>query len=286
MIVRLLPLGLVACITALPEVDDPCAEWVDPGLYSLKVAGRTSYIDVPATEGPRPAVIVLHGATESGQQVREITRFDVLGSDAGFVTVFPNGTGQLGVARTWNADGCCPPAIRAGVDDVAYLDELALTVSERVCTDRTFAAGFSNGAMMALRWACQSSTLDAVVASSGPLMTDVCDAPPIPTFVAHGLKDVVVPFEGGTFNNDGVHVAPSGDQTLSVFLEKNGCTGESVLEERADGVVCEVFACDVPVERCTLRDLGHRWPGGVHAELARFDLTLESLDFFRTSSPP
>lgn len=281
---RWIALVACGCITSLPEVDDPCAEWPDPGLYSLRVDGRRALVDVPATAGPRPAVFMLHGARNSGQSARELTRFDVLGQQAGFVSVFPYGTGAaLGYGRTWNAEGCCPPATRIGVDDVAHLDALAVDVSERLCVDRTFAAGFSNGSMMALSWACQGRMLDGVAGASGPLMVDACPSASIPVLLAHGAADPVVPFEGGTFRNEGIHPVASSDETLAVYLAKNGCSGESAFDARP-GVTCEVFDCEIPVERCVLDDWGHRWPGGRWAEQAGYDLTRESWAFFEESA--
>lgn len=273
-------LALSGCIRELPELADPCAEIPSPGLYNFTVDGRKAQIEVPDTLGPRPAIVMLHGAQQSGATIREVSRFDVIGDAAGVVTVYPNGTGRgLGVGRTWNAEGCCPPAVQREIDDVAWLDAVSAALEDRVCVDRTYAAGFSNGAMMALRWGCDGDGVDGVIAAAGTLHGGPCDGEGVPTLLAHGRQDPVVPYDGGTFNNDGVHPSPGSDETLAVLLERNRCDPEPVLDDRGGGVVCEVFACAVPVERCTLDAWGHRWPGGIHAAAAGYDLTQESVEF-------
>ena len=61
--------SLTACLTELPQVEDPCAEWTSPGLYKLDVEdGRTTLIYVPETAGPRPAIVALHGAGTDGSE--------------------------------------------------------------------------------------------------------------------------------------------------------------------------------------------------------------------------
>lgn len=266
------------CITKLPEVADPCATWERPDLYSLKVDGRTAQIQVPGNAGPRTAMIVLHGARASGVDMREVSGLDAAGADAGIVTVFPNGTGRgLGFGRTWDAEGCCPPALGKD-EDVGWLDALAVTLEERVCADRIVVAGFSNGGMMALRYGCEGERVDGVIAAAGALFQDTCTDRAVPVLLAHGLADEIVPFEGGVFPGTD-HPVPSSDAAVEVLLERNDCLPTSVLDDRGEGVVCERFECPIAVERCTLEGWGHKWPGGRNAPDAGFDLTREALRF-------
>lgn len=99
--------------------------------------------------------------------------------------VFANGTkvpgSELlspGGIRTWNAGGAingynCVSgnACNNGVDDMAYVRALVGAVGTQLSVDakRVFAAGFSNGAALTQRLACQRSDVFAAVAASlGP----------------------------------------------------------------------------------------------------------------------
>ena len=272
-------LVLPACLTQFPELDDPCAVPPDPGLYKLKLddAGRSVLVELPESEGPRPTFLVLHGFGSSASRFKDITGYSRVGEADGFMSVYVDGEGTgLGLNRSWNGGDCCPPASTLDYDDVAYLDLVIETLEEKACADpdRTYVSGFSNGAMMALRMACESELADGAVSAAGTLLVDECRATPKPIFLAHGLLDDTIPYDGG-FSREGSVRYPSSDETLSVFLETNNCDPEPQTVQ-IGGAVCEEYACDVPVRRCTLDEWDHRWPGGVHTERADFNLTRQS----------
>ena len=175
------------------------------GTRSLNVAGRLrSYcVHVPPGHDPgTPAavVIVLHGATMTGPLMAWFTGLAQKADQAGFLAVYPDGTGRR-FSYFWNAGQCCGPAARDRVDDVAFiravLDDLAATY--RVDPRRIFAAGLSNGAMMAYRLAAEMSDRIAAVACVGGTMAiDECrPSRPVPVLHIHGTDDEFVPFAGG-----------------------------------------------------------------------------------------
>jgi polyhydroxybutyrate depolymerase len=93
--------------------------------------------------------MVLHGGGGSGEQVRESTGLAEAGVRAGFVVVFPDGTGPLRTRLlTWNSGGIPVYAAEHDVDDVAFLRAVVADVQRRVPIDaaRVFATGHSNGA--------------------------------------------------------------------------------------------------------------------------------------------
>ncbi len=272
-------LSLTGCITQFPELDEPCAIPPEPGLYKLKLedAGRSVLVDLPDTEGPRPTFLVLHGFGSSASRFKDITGYSRVGESDGFMSVYADGQGSgLGLNRSWNGGDCCPPASTRGFEDVEFLDDVVRTLEDKACADpeRTYVTGFSNGAMMALRMACQSNEVDGAVSAAGTLLVDECDADPKPIFLAHGLQDDTVLFEGGVSREGNVEY-PSSDESLAVFLEKNQCNPEPQVVQ-VGGAMCEEYDCAVPVRRCTLEDWNHRWPGGTHTERADFNLTRQS----------
>jgi polyhydroxybutyrate depolymerase len=276
-------LALAGCLTQFPELDEPCAVPPDPGLYKLKLdeSGRSVLVDLPDTEGPRPTFVVLHGFGSSASRFKDVTGYSRVGRDEGFMAVFADGKGSgLGLNRSWNGGECCPPASTRDFEDVAFLEEVIQTLERRACADpeRTYVSGFSNGGMMALRAACQSELVDGVVSAAGTLLVDECTATPKPVFLAHGLQDETVLFEGGVSDVGNVEY-PSSDETLATFLERNECAPEPQIVQ-VGGARCEEYDCAVPVRRCTLEAWDHRWPGGIHTERADFNLTRQSWNFF------
>ena len=120
--------------------------------------------------------------------------------EAGFIAVYPDGTGPGGTLFTWNA-GVFPGKLNPKrADDVAFigklLDELPYLL--RVDRKRVYVAGMSNGAMMAYRLAVEMPNRFAALAPSPerwPWRTPSRRAP-MPILHIHGTKDGLVPFEG------------------------------------------------------------------------------------------
>lgn len=246
----------------LPTPDDPCGAWPDAG-GGYKITepgtGRRSWIRVlPDTEGPRDVLIMLHGAGGSGERMRQITAWQEVAKTEGWVTVYPDGIGAL-TGGTWNAGSCCGYAEQTGSDDVAYLDALADTLRTRVCADRIFAVGHSNGGMMASRWACEGKEVDLLVTSAGPrLDLGACEGDPIPVLATHGLDDDIVPYEGGTIETERF---PPAVAAFDTFVDRNACDVDPDTVVQGD-LTCAAYACEVPTTRCAISNWGHKWPGG------------------------
>ena len=253
---------LLACLPALPEPSgDPCADWLEPGAYSLalEVDGRrrSARVDVPSGGGPRPLVVNLHGYTSSAEEQRSYTAFDLTAYREGFVVVHPQGTGW---ARAWNGGDCCGAASDDAVDDVGFLDTLTDELDRRLCVDRVLAAGMSNGAIMAQAWACQGTWPDAVLSVAGSLQTPRCEGEPLPALHVHGTADTIVPFDGGVGNLKGQGSFLGVEGTLEAWQTRNRCSGEP--EQTWHGeVACETWTCEASTTLCTVYGGGHQWPG-------------------------
>lgn len=257
-------LGLLAgCIPELPDLEDPCAAWPEPGLYRAILdpadsRTRKPYVYVPNSTGPRQVVVLLHGSAMSGPKMTEATGFLQLADQEGFVLVYPNGLGWP--LRDWNAG----PDYDNGTDDVDFLDALIDEVSPKVCGDRVLGTGFSNGAMMVQRWGCQGQKVDAIAPSSGPLLIGGCaQGEPMPIRYYHGTADDVVPVDGGGNGIRGVDF-PSAQETIDIWKQRNRCTGEPTVTTNGD-TTCSSWACDAPTELCLVEGWGHKWPGGVNS---------------------
>ena len=279
-------LGLSGCLPSLPNLDDPCGPWPDASrLYRVSVEAdqsRRPYIYVPSTDpGPRDIVMLLHGAGATGPKFEEVAQYEALADAKGFVLIYPNGLGWP--LRTWNAG----PGFESEADDVAFLDEIVRELSPKVCGRRVFAAGFSNGAMMAHRWGCEGELPpDAISVASGPLMVSDCGkAVPTPVRHYHGTEDTIVPMQGGEGTTKTGIVFPSVFEMMDTWREINECSdAEPDMWQNGD-TECASWKCAVPTELCLINGWPHLWPGGIRSSGTDADVTSASWDFFDLSVP-
>ena len=240
---------------------------------TVHVGGRTRRYLLhrpPRPAAPGPLVILLHGDAGNPRSVQRITGMDALADQEGWWVVYPQGSGWMDwPPRSWNAGTCCGYARNARVDDVAFIRALieALERAHPIDPARIYAAGLSNGGMMAHRLACElSDRLAAVAVVAGALTVPACaPAHPVPVLMIHGTADRYVPYEGGR----GV-LEPTGRldppvETVSRFwVSQNGCTGAPSVQRtgrvtRADYPGCAERA---HVVLYTIDGGGHAWPGG------------------------
>lgn len=176
---------------------------------------RNVIVHVPAgLLAPAPLLIALHGRAQLGEAIQRYSGFDALADREGFVVAYPDG-----VAGSWNAQGCCSPATGKGVDDIAFLDEVIRLVQARtpIDPDRIAMTGGSNGAMMALDYACERpDVISAVAVVSGPYVSRCVPTRPTPVLELHGGLDKLVPLAGGSVPSLGV-TFPAVDASFDPF---------------------------------------------------------------------
>jgi len=106
----------------------------------------------PDYDGKRPTAVVLafHGGGSNAEQMEKFSGLSDKADEAGFMVVYPSGSGRLPDMLTWNAGNCCGYAQRHKIDDVGFvaalLDDLATVAN--VDAKRVYATGMSNGALM------------------------------------------------------------------------------------------------------------------------------------------
>lgn len=117
-----------------------------------------------------PLVFVLHGTTQTGERIMEISNFNALAEANNFIVVYPDGIGG-----SWNTG--IPLASTA--DDMGLIEALIarFQVDLGVDTLRIYSCGFSAGGYLSYRLACESSRCFAAVASvAGTMTQDASDA--------------------------------------------------------------------------------------------------------------
>jgi len=227
---------------------------------------------------PTPVVLVFHGGGGGAEGVMRLSGLNEKAAEAGFIAVYPSGSGRTDRFLSWNGGGCCGYAQREGIDDLAYvralLDDLGAAVT--VDSNRVFATGISNGGIMAYHVAEEMSGQIAAIAPVAATMGDPAADPAHPVAVLHfhGLADDLLPFEGGFGERPGGRTGRGEyvpvEQALQVWRRANECSGalevEKLPDEADDGTraVRKTWsACKSgnPVALVEIEGAGHTWPG-------------------------
>lgn len=290
-------------------------QFVGKETVEMKVAStingfrRTALVHIPegyTLNKKYPLVIVLHGAFSTAEEMEKETGFSEFADREKFIVLYPNGMGIMGMLQHWNAGHCCGKAAKDQLDDVSFLEESIDRVSSVLPIDRSrvYMAGFSNGGMMAYRFAAEKSHALAALAVLGGSIggragpgEDIWLPPspvkPVPTMIVHGTADGAVPFAGGRSpQKGGVREYMSVRESLDFWLDSNDCKDIYVGERLYSGVVdiqrWQDCLMGSSVELYTLRGWGHRWPGTLFTKKSKdfdsFDIVPEIWRFFEKYS--
>jgi len=230
----------------------------------------------PGLTAAAPLVVMLHGASGTGEQAEKSYGWDQLADSAHFVVAYPDGVGH-----TWNGHGCCGKAMRENVDDVGFIAAMVGQISAGLPIDksRVYAAGFSNGGIMSYTLACNTGIFAAIGPDSATML-DACTAPhPTSVIHIHGTADKVVAYNGGqgwsTINGPSV-------ADLNAFWRKVDQCGAANVTTNAPLTTSTAACADKrSVELITIDGGKHQWPGGTTV-LEKRDPTSHALNATQT----
>ncbi|MFL5638949.1 MAG: alpha/beta hydrolase family esterase [Gemmatimonadaceae bacterium] len=229
---------------------------------------------------PTPLVISMHGAGLWGASQRDISRWNELADNKGFIVVYPSGLGGKGV-RVWRAE--------LGDDlmkDVRFISELidTLSASYNIDSRRIYANGISNGGGMSFALSCTLSDRIAavgMVAAAQTLPWTWCtDQRPVPMIAFHGTSDPDIPYEGGA-SWISPRPFPSTPRWAANWARRNHCAPNPVESTVAPDVTRRAYdecAHDARVVLYTVRGGGHTWPGGMQLPEWFVGRTTRSID--------
>ena len=221
----------------------------------LRVAGldRSYLIHVPPQHDvakPMPVVLAFHGGASNAAQMARFCGLSDKADEAGFICVYPNGTGRLSTALTWNGGNCCGYAKQNQTDDVAFVRALMIDLSQAAAIDRkrVFATGMSNGAIFSYRLASEMADQIAAIAPvAGPMGTETCSPTrPVSVIHFHGTDDEFCPLQGGRGRKSvsGTDFY-SVEHTMQAWIKADGCRPEpsvQAIEARSQAEVGPVTA--------------------------------------------
>ena len=239
---------------------------------------RTYLVHVPAEydgSRPWPVVFAFHGGATDAAAMSRFCGLTGKADRAGFIVVYPNGTGRREHLLTWNAGTCCGYAMWNNVDDVGFIGAVIDQLARETNIDlrRVYATGMSNGAMLAYRLAAElSERIAAIAAIAGPMATETCSpSRPVPIIHFHGTADEFAPFEGGIGARSIAHVYKhSVEYTIGKWLVANDCPPEPsverlpLIEDDNMPVVKKVYGPGrdgAEIELYIIENGGHTWPG-------------------------
>jgi len=259
--------------------------------YLVSVAGveRRYIVHLPPNRAARPAVVLnFHGGGSNPRQHRDYVHMDPQADRAGFIVVYPYGSGFFRERLlTWNAGSCCGWAMRENVDDVGFVRALLADLARRVDYDprRVYATGLSNGAMMSYRLAVELPQAIAAIAPVGGGMVIGTSVPSTakPVLHIHSTDDPRALYEGGLgppFPLTNARVLhPSVEAGLALWARANGCTGPMQATTRREwtdahdrlhtATLLQYTGCRVETALWRLSGAGHVWPGGTLDYLPR-----------------
>ncbi len=218
-----------------------------------------------------PVVLLFHGGGGRAEGIRTASQMNSVAERYGFIVVYPEGTG-LTRLLTYNAGSCCGYAVREHVDDVGFVRQLIDELPKHYPVDkeRVYASGFSNGAMLCYRLACElSDKIAAIAPVSGDMGVDgPKPARPVPIIHFHGLQDQNSMFAGGKGKNQFQPVPHrSIPDTLAFWIKWNNCRPKSTETTDKDYVRDEWSPAPgengAPIVLYKLPEGGHTWPGGI-----------------------
>ncbi|MEH2236823.1 extracellular catalytic domain type 1 short-chain-length polyhydroxyalkanoate depolymerase [Nostoc sp.] len=226
---------------------------------------RTYYFYTPKSynpDRPMPLLLVFHGDDGSGKSISNVTRFNELAEQKGFIVVYPNGIDQKWSLRG-NAQG--------KVDDVLFVSALIDHLQEQINIDshKVYATGFSRGAILTQALACKLPDKIAgfaSVAGSLPVRLKPNCQPqtPISMLMINGTNDRDVLYEGDEHTQ--LRALVSISDMVDFWRSHDQCTSskESLQFSKAQVKTSLYTACsgNSEVWQLAVVNGGHFWPGG------------------------
>jgi len=252
-----------------------------PGDYRFAIQHggltRTYRVHVPvryAQSEPAPLLVALHGGgidAVGDDGFDGLTRASEL---EGFIAVLPDAYVAPGKGKkpSWNAGNCCGDARDKKVNDIGFIEQVVSNVFRQVSIERQriYAAGISDGGMMAYKLACELPFVFRAVASVGGTDNTAYCKPGKEVSVVHfhAKNDPHVPFSGGaageSLDSGKATALTSAPETVRKWARVNGCdpAPRRILDQA--GAYCEAYTyCRrrTEVRLCVTDTGGHSWPG-------------------------
>lgn len=275
--------GLTGCggnkVEVLP-LENLVQESAEKITFTCDGVERYCLLEFPEQTEGAPLVLMLHGHGESPETFREMAHFEEKANELGYAVVYVSGSVNAGdpvKISGWNSG-----IYTEGNRDVEFLVSLAQYLQKTYSfdTERTYAAGFSNGAFMTYRLAMEASdTFAAVVSVAGKMPKQIWDVRNekngVSVFQITGAKDEVVPKHSdgsAKYAKD-----PAIEDVMEYWAESNGLkfTETAAVGER--GELTKYDGKKAKVWHLFIKDARHSW---YNEKINKVDSNDVILEFF------
>jgi len=176
-----------------------------------------------------PLVVVLHCYGCTPNFLPEQLGVSALAAEHHFAVAVPQGHKDARGNLYWNATPACCDFDGNKDDDVGAVLRLIdrLVKGGKVDPKRVYLVGFSNGAFLAWRIACEHAEKIAAIVSIGGAAPATCaPSSPVAVLDVHGKSDDLVPLAGGKLGGDLPKLAtfPAAQDALGVWGRIDHCT--------------------------------------------------------------
>ena len=286
-----------------------CVDPLTPGDHrrALAFGGAQRIYDLhipPGYDGytPVPLVVDFHGAWHTPTFQAGASGLRAEADQDGFIVAYPLGVygnrqnpeAETAYGPSFNAGAaCCLGAQIANTDDVGFTRRMVQAIAAEATIDlaRVYATGWSNGAFLSHRLACEAADVFAAAAPVagriGLVPTSLCQpSRPIALIEFAGLHDPNVPYAGaGNF----ISAAAS----FAYWHGVNGCgSGPPDAHVDVGASFCDTYAhCNagVQVQLCSVNARQNFWGAGhctyLNPDIAVADAAWKFLSQFRLPAP-
>jgi polyhydroxybutyrate depolymerase len=258
--------------TPTPATTTPATTPISVGssTHTITIAGmtRTYIVYRPAVlPAAAPLVVMLHGGFGSASQAEKSYQWNSEADAGHFLVAYPDG-----LNRAWNTGGgCCGIPARTGVDDTGFITAMvsAIEHSAGVDASRVYAAGISNGGIMAYTLACDTDVFAAIGPDSATELAPCRDPAPVSVIAIHGTADKNIPYNGGEGDGIAEIDGPSVPAVNAAWRQADDCGQPAVTT--AGTVTTSAASCPGgrAVELVTIAGAGHQWPGAAPDPVAQ-----------------
>ncbi len=219
---------------------------------------------------PTPLVISIHPAATWPAFQMEMSRWNDVADEHGFIVVYPAGSGAFfggfsPGAHVWPGGPHTLPR------DVKFISDLIARIAGEYNLDpnRIYVNGMSNGGGMAYALSCELAGKIAAVGVVAPALPpdpehDRCDPKPVPAMAFHGTADKFAPYLGGK-SPVAPRQFPNIPDWIAHVARRNQCQGGASDDRVSSSIRRLAYAnCleDAEVVLYTIEGGGHTWPGG------------------------
>ena len=207
---------------------------------------------------PTPIVFMFHGFQENPSTAQLMTGWNDVSDQHGFLVVYP-----AGIGGGWNASACCGSAVTQNIDEPAFVQTILADIGSTIKIDqkRIYATGFSNGALLSYRLACEMSDTFAAI---GPVAGTMVEAPcepkvPVSIIHIHALNDTAVLYTGGPVPG----FLPVEDG-IATWVKTDKCSDPAQVEKLMNDTLTHTTygscAAGIGIEMYVFNIGGHSWP--------------------------